>query len=181
MEHFFEGINGWSSFKDQGELIKLIIKELDKSFLNIAEIGVYMGRGTAMWNVELINHNIDYDYLAIDHFSGSTEHNHDVDYYNITLNNLKPIIDKVKIIKNDSLNECKNHTDEYFDVVYIDASHDYESVKEDIIAWLPKVKKGGIICGDDYTPGWPGVMRAVNEVFNNQVNKIGHQQWWVKI
>jgi hypothetical protein len=65
--------------------------------------------------------------------------------------------------------------------VYIDASHDYESVKEDIIAWLPKVKKGGIICGDDYTPGWPGVMRAVNEVFNNQVNKIGHQQWWVKI
>jgi predicted O-methyltransferase YrrM len=181
MEHFFESINGWSSMNDQGNLIKLIIKEIDKPFLNIAEIGVYMGRGTSIWNVELINHGIDYEYLAIDHFTGSTEHDNTIDYHTITLENLKPIIDKIKVIKNDSLNECTKYDNEYFDVVYIDASHDYESVKEDVLNWLPKVKKGGIICGDDYTPGWPGVVKAVNEIFNNEVNKVGHQQWWVKI
>jgi hypothetical protein len=134
-----------------------------------------------MWNVELINNNIDYDYLAVDHFTGSTEHNNNIDYYNISLNNLKPIIDKIKLIKNDSLNESKKHDDSSFDVIYIDASHDYDSVKKDIITWLPKLKVGGIICGDDYINGWPGVVKAVNECFPNGVNKIGKQQWWIRL
>lgn len=181
MEHFFEGIDGWSSFNDQGELIKLILEKIEVTDLKIAEIGVYKGKGTAIWNVELINRNVNYEYYAIDHFTGSTEHNHDIDYYNITLENLKPIEGKVKIIKNDSLNECKNYPDSFFDIVYIDASHDYESVKEDVLTWLPKVKQGGIICGDDYVSGWPGVVKAVDEVFDGKVNKVGYQQWWVKI
>jgi predicted O-methyltransferase YrrM len=103
-----------------------------------------------------------------------------VDYYGNTLNNLQSIIENIKIIKNDSLSESKNYDDEYFDIVYIDASHEYHPVKNDILSWLPKVKKGGIICGDDYTAGWPGVVQAVNEIFENNVNKVGHQQWWVK-
>ena len=36
------------------------------------------------------------------------------------------------------------------DFVLIDASHKYIDVKEDIISWLPKVKKGGYLIGDDY-------------------------------
>jgi predicted O-methyltransferase YrrM len=75
--------------------------------------------------------------------------------------------------------ESKNYTNEYFDIVYIDASHEYEYVKEDILAWLPKVKKGGIICGDDYIIGWDGVILAVNEIFKDKVNIVGKQQWWV--
>ena len=65
--------------------------------------------------------------------------------------------------------------------MYIDASHEYEYVIEDIKHWLPKVKKGGIICGDDYISGWPGVIQAVNEVFDDKVNVVGGQQWWVKL
>jgi hypothetical protein len=64
--------------------------------------------------------------------------------------------------------------------VYIDASHEYEYVKQDILNWLPKVKLGGIICGDDYTRGWPGVVLAVNEIFGDNVNIVGNQQWWLK-
>jgi len=49
----------------------------------------------------------------------------------------------------------KNSTDmffgeEYFDWVYIDADHSYESVKADLKHWYPQVKKGGFLCGDDY-------------------------------
>jgi hypothetical protein len=39
----------------------------------------------------------------------------------------------------------------YFDWVYIDADHSYDSVKKDLNHWFPQVKKGGFLCGDDYT------------------------------
>ncbi len=57
------------------------------------------------------------------------------------------------------------------DMVYIDGSHDYESVKRDIDMWDNRAKK--VICGDDFDENWPGVMRAVKEsypthlLFNN--------------
>lgn len=60
--------------------------------------------------------------------------------------------------------------DEYFDLVYIDADHTYESVKADIAAWFPKVKPGGWIAGHDYVVGYKndpnkyGVIPAVNEL-----------------
>jgi len=185
MDHFYKNVDGFSSEEEQGDLLKTILDQLDvTNKIKIAEIGVYKGRGTAIWNVELINRNIDYEYFAIDHFLGSSEHQRDgyIDYYGLTLNNLFPILDKIKIIKNDSISESKNYPDEYFDVVYIDASHEYECVKDDIISWLPKVKKGGILCGDDYCVGWPQVVRAVDEVLGkvNCAGLISNQQWWIK-
>ena len=182
MEFFYQDIEGWSSEKDQGNLLKTILPLVkNDQLIKIAEIGVYKGRGTSIWNTILINEGINYEYKAIDHFMGSSEHDKTTDYYNITLENLIPILDKIEVIKNDSLSESKKYEDEYFDIVYIDASHEYDFVLEDIKHWLPKVKKGGIICGDDYTIGWPGVMSAVNEMFDDKVNVVGDQQWWVNI
>ncbi len=181
MEHFFQKIDGFSHENEQGELLNIILTNIDISKkLNIAEIGVYKGRCTAMWNVMLMNNNIAYDYYAIDHFEGSEEHQKNYDYYTETLNNLNPILNKINLIKNDSLSESQNYPDEFFDVVYVDASHDYESVKKDILHWYPKVKRGGIICGDDYIQGWDGVIRAVDEVFDKKINLIAKQQWWKK-
>lgn len=52
------------------------------------------------------------------------------------------------------------------DFVFIDANHEYSAIAADIDAWLPKVKKGGIIAGHDFC-AWPGfgVMQAVLERF----------------
>ncbi|KKL73401.1 hypothetical protein LCGC14_2075290 [marine sediment metagenome] len=36
------------------------------------------------------------------------------------------------------------------DWVYIDAHHSYQAVTEDLEAWFPKVKLGGVIAGHDY-------------------------------
>lgn len=62
--------------------------------------------------------------------------------------------------------------DEFFDWVYIDASHDYRSVKKDLEAARRKVKPAGLICGHDYVL-WSedglsrfGVVEAVNEFCN---------------
>jgi hypothetical protein len=56
----------------------------------------------------------------------------------------------VKIFQQYSYDHVKDCNDEYFDFVYIDATHIYEAALADLRAYLPKVKKGGILCGDDY-------------------------------
>ena len=39
--------------------------------------------------------------------------------------------------------EAIHHTPEQFDLVFIDANHEYLNVKQDILAWLSKVRRGG--------------------------------------
>lgn len=54
------------------------------------------------------------------------------------------------------------------DFCFIDAAHDYTSVKNDIDQWAPKVREDGLIIGHDYgsrldEKGKFGVKRASNE------------------
>jgi hypothetical protein len=55
---------------------------------------------------------------------------------------------------------ARHFKDGEFDIVYIDAEHDYESVKADIAAWKPKAKH--VLAGHDYH-SFPGVQRAVKD------------------
>lgn len=41
--------------------------------------------------------------------------------------------------------------DESLDFVYIDGNHKFECVADDINAWFPKVRTGGIVSGHDYS------------------------------
>jgi predicted O-methyltransferase YrrM len=75
---------------------------------------------------------------------------------------------KYKSIKAASKTASKKFADESLDVVFIDLTHTYEAVKEDIELWLPKVKKGGYIAGDDYHQNWQGVIQAVDELLPNR-------------
>lgn len=52
------------------------------------------------------------------------------------------------------------------DLVFIDALHDYESVKQDIALWWPKVRVGGMLALHDFNHQWPGVERAIAESFD---------------
>jgi hypothetical protein len=70
----------------------------------------------------------------------------------------------------------------------IDGDHSYEAVKADIQAWLPKMKRGGVISGDDYM--WPGVKKAAEEAFpgcSYQIVKHHHNYlnsasyWWHEV
>ena len=59
------------------------------------------------------------------------------------------------------------------DFVLVDADHSYESVKNDLELWYPKVKNGGIICGDDFNRvHFPGVVKAVTEFFSTPLRVV---------
>ena len=73
--------------------------------------------------------------------------------------------DSISLIISDSVTASSFFADNFFDWIHLDARHDYESLKEDIRAWLPKVKSGSWFSGDDYNQeNWPGVIRAVTEM-----------------
>ena len=57
---------------------------------------------------------------------------------------------RIRIVREFSVNAARFFPDETFDFIYIDADHIYEAVSEDLAAWYPKVKVGGVIGGHDY-------------------------------
>lgn len=65
--------------------------------------------------------------------------------------------------------------------VFIDADHTYESVLEDIRAWAPRIKPGGIIAGHDLTPTFPGVEKAVREHFGDGGFEAVGDCWRVRV
>lgn len=71
-----------------------------------------------------------------------------------------------KLIKKTSVEAAKEVENGSLDFVYIDANHEYNHVVDDIASWYPKVRSGGVVCGDDYYlthAGNTGVIRAVQE------------------
>ena len=73
--------------------------------------------------------------------------------------------DTISLLIASSLTASRLFGDASVDWVHLDARHDYASVKADIHAWLPKVKPGGWLSGDDYDAvKWPEVSKAVGEL-----------------
>jgi hypothetical protein len=86
----------------------------------------------------------------------------------------------VKWIKKKSV-EAKSKITELLDFVYIDANHSYEAVRQDISAYYPLVRKGGVLGGHDFTTQFLGVAKAVSEftVANNLNLFVEQPDWWV--
>jgi predicted O-methyltransferase YrrM len=163
----------------------------------MVEVGSWMGRSTACMGELIKNSNKNVEFYAVDTFEGDTfeeqkrivaelkEQNSSL--FELFKNNLKKcgVNEFVIPIQSTSLEAANNFEDNSLDFVHIDASHLYEDVIEDIRAWYPKVKPGGLITGDDYS--WPGVQKAVHEFFDsntivvcNSDNNYPGQVWACK-
>ncbi len=57
------------------------------------------------------------------------------------------------VIVSESSVAAAGFADESVDCVYVDASHDYTSVRRDLLAWWPKLKPDGIMAGHDFING----------------------------
>lgn len=65
------------------------------------------------------------------------------------------------------------------DIVYIDAMHQYEPCRADINSALKLCP--GYVAGHDYSAGWSGVMKAVDEVFAKPDHVFVDSSWIVDI
>lgn len=70
------------------------------------------------------------------------------------------------------------------DLLFIDADHEYDGVRQDFLQWSPFVKPGGVIAFHDFAPEWPGVQQAVRESFDGagyaQVAQVDSLAWGIK-
>lgn len=71
--------------------------------------------------------------------------------------------DRVTVLRSKSVDAAATFEDGTVDFVYVDGLHDFDSVMQDIRAWYPKVRSGGVIAGHDYSEEYlPEVKRAVD-------------------
>lgn len=62
------------------------------------------------------------------------------------------------------------------DLIYIDSEHTYEGTRRDISTALKMEPK--VMAGHDYTNGWPGVVRAVDETIGRP-NRVYPDESWI--
>ena len=151
------------------ELINKYISQ--EKNLDIVEVGIARA-GNVKDTIEKLGNRIN-SYIGVDpYLSGyddsdifSQKSQVDMDFcYSYVLNKIDD--DRFKLYRSSSEFVAPIIPDESIDAIYIDGDHTYEGVINDIILWKDKVKKGGIIVGDDY-PLFGGVKKAVNESFDN--------------
>jgi hypothetical protein len=156
-------IEGWMS-----HLELLWLYERAKEMDTIAELGSYQGRSTFA-----LCSGCKGQVFAIDNFSMTGE------MPGGRFSSGRQSLDK-NVGHFNNLTVLEGKSAEFtrpVDMVFIDADHEYESVRDDIKAWLPNAKK--LICGHDWD--WEGVRKAVLESMGKP-DEIIDSIWikWIK-
>jgi len=178
MEHFYKTIGeDWFNYK---ELYSAVIRHFP-SGSHFVEVGSWKGRSAAFMAVEIINSGKDIKVSCVDlfeYYDGNTDLTADkftdsngMSLYEQFLNNVKPVSNIISAVKDFSDKAAAKFQDNSIDFCFIDAAHDYAHVKQDVEAWLPKIKKGGIIAGHDYESGNGSVGKAEKEKHQSQFQK----------
>jgi hypothetical protein len=91
--------------------------------------------------------------------------------------------ERVRMYQGTSLDAATFFNDS-FDLVFLDAAHDYQNVSDDIEAWWPKVSEGGYLGGHDYRNDLNyGVIDAVNDFAEENgltVELGGNTTWFIR-
>lgn len=70
--------------------------------------------------------------------------------FNETKTKLAQWKDKTEYLRMFTTEAAKHVPDGSLDFVYVDARHDYCGVTEDLVAWWPKLRSGGVFAGHDF-------------------------------
>lgn len=177
-------IDGWMSERELTWLASQA-RGISRSSSTLVEIGTWRGRSaraigdnlendSCLWCVDTYDTRSD----LIDSATGG-----DI-VFSEAQNNLTDLVTSGRVLMRrfDSLTIAKLFSDSHLkaDFVFIDGSHDYESVRDDIRAWLPLLRdEKSVICGHDYGVHG-GVGKAVKEAFGNGYETVKGTSIWVR-
>lgn len=191
--------------------LEALVQGAAQDRMMIAELGAWKGLSTAILAKAVAGRQGRV--FAIDHWLGSEGVAHHVvarqtDIFAIFKRNLMSLglWSSVSPLVMDSQTAAAIFADGVLDLIFIDADHRYENFKQDISAWLPKLKPGGILCGhdcegyysrfpddvraqidqhltEDYLPGLghPGVMRGLHDWFDDQHSICPNSTIWYHV
>ena len=90
--------------------------------------------------------------------------------------------DSITLIVRDSVAAAGLFPNKSVDWVHLDARHDGAGVTADIRAWLPKIKLGGWLSGDDYNElKWPELVATVNTLLPEAKSWSTYQWRWIVV
>lgn len=165
MKHFYKDIPGMMDYEDlYSEMV-----ERFPSYSTFVELGFWHGRSAAYMCTEIVNSGKVYmDVLSVDNFLKSPISN---------AQELQSKFNFFNAIKSDTASAAELFKDESLEFVFIDADHSAKGVTRDIEAWLPKVKKGGVLAGHDYG-NWryPELKIAVDKILS-EAKKTSEMCW----
>jgi hypothetical protein len=149
--------------------------ELTK-FVKPGGVGVELGVASGVFS-ELILQHSELSYLySIDAYA---DRKHPVTRYRSALARLAPYRSRNSIIRMRFDEALGMFPNEYFDFIYVDGcAGNGEEDGKSFYDWWPKLKKGGLFAGHDYSPDWPLVMKAANRFVAEkrvQLNTVGGQ------
>jgi len=143
-------------------------------FTKGAEIGVRMARNSEEMFKRIPNLHL----LLIDPWGAylRVSDERQEAYYKYALARMAPFKDRVTFMKMTSMDAVKQIADESLDFIYVDGRHDYDYVMADLVYWIPKVRKGGIVSGHDFYPFYQGGVIQAVEAYT-MANNI--KQWYI--
>jgi predicted O-methyltransferase YrrM len=192
MEQFYNNIHGWFDYEE------LYCYAFNNSPDNahFVEVGTWLGKSAAFMAVLISNSNKNIKFDCVDLWDLTKLNDNgssltDVidpnisnivksNFYDEFLKNIDPVKNIINPIKLSSLDASKLYNDNSLDFVFIDATHVYDDVKNDINSWYPKVKSGVILAGHDYACLY--VEKAVDEFIANnsyQLNFSSGNCWYI--
>jgi len=157
-----------------------LIAQYFKPDFKMVEVGSFEGVSTLLFSkfVDTI-YSVDcYDYKVPSEGRIPTHDQLFKEAEKLFIARTKDIKNIIKIRKT-SVEAAKDFKDRSLDIVYIDAEHDEDSIREDIRIWKKKIKFGGYLAGHDYY--LPYIERILNEEGFLNITIAPDSSWIVPI
>lgn len=149
-------IEHWTSDAEAAELVRLTAGKV------VLEVGAYKGHGTVL--MALAGAKVwALDWHRGDEALGPTD-TLCAWWSNVRRHHVEDQVVGIIGRSPDLMNTFYPRPQLWFDVVFVDAAHDYESVKADAAAAHQAVDPDGVLIFHDYCSTWPGVVQAVDEL-----------------
>ncbi len=177
LEHYFERIEGWFKF---APAYRQAVEE-SPNRATFVEVGCYQGRSTAFLGVEILRSGKQISLHCVDIWPPDAFAPDGRTLRAAFEANMRPLQERglsLSLHAQGSPAAAEAFEERSVDFVWLDGDHTFEAVGMDIAAWLPKLRFGAVLGGDDWR--FPGVARAVRHAFKADfsIRYHDHWAWW---